>query len=135
MCRQAQLLCGFVCVVGCAACGFPRPLVNSDAGGSDAATEGSVDGGADCMRLGYPSLSWPATSSPRIAVADLNRDGKVDLITTHQSTIGVLLGNGDGLFQPEVEYPVNMVRLGGLFSLPIRSLVVADLNNDGRLDI
>jgi hypothetical protein len=65
-------------------------------------------------------------------VADLNNDGKLDLIVFLENQEGenpyVALGNGDGTFQP----PVAIV--GGLVESP-GDLVVADFNKDGNLDI
>src|SRR5271169_4957500 len=42
-----------------------------------------------------------------IAVADLNGDGKLDLVVANASsgTVGVMLGNGYGWFRPPVTYP------------------------------
>jgi len=68
-------------------------------------------------------------SSPNwVITADLNRDGKPDLITALEgdNAISVSLGNGDGAFQPPVPYSV-----GGV---PI-AMVAVDLNNDGNLDL
>jgi hypothetical protein len=63
-----------------------------------------------------------------VAVADLNGDGKPDLVVaTLTSTIGVLLGNGDGSFGPEVPYAS-----GGPFST---SVAIADVNGDGKPDL
>ena len=71
-----------------------------------------------------------------IAVADLNGDGKPDLIVENDcatsdcntdSTTGVLLGNGDGTFQPVVTFDN-----GGR---GVSSAAVADVNGDGRLDL
>jgi uncharacterized protein (DUF2141 family) len=62
-----------------------------------------------------------------VAIADLNGDGKPDLIATNRDTAGVLLGNGDGTFQAAVNYST-----GGYDPV---SLVVGDLNGDGKLDL
>jgi hypothetical protein len=72
-----------------------------------------------------------------VAVADVNGDGKPDLIVANEtsdpsagfaaSTISVLLGNGDGTFQPAATYAS-----GGSY---LKSLTVADVNHDGKLDI
>lgn len=65
-----------------------------------------------------------------VAVADVNGDGKMDLLvanTYFSNTIGVLLGNGDGSFQPAATYDS-----GGGFPVTI---VPIDLNGDGRIDL
>jgi hypothetical protein len=70
-----------------------------------------------------------------LAVADLNGDGKPDFVVatgetapvSGQGTVGVLLGNGDGTFQPALTYAS-----GGEYAL---SVAVADLNGDGKPDI
>ncbi len=73
--------------------------------------------------------SFPAVGSPRfVAVGDFNRDGKQDIVLTEDinSEVAVLLGNGDGTFQPGVYYA-----LGEGPS----SVRVADFNGDGYLDL
>jgi VCBS repeat protein len=74
-----------------------------------------------------------------IAVADVNGDGNPDLVVANcgpigvnacqsgNGLIGVLLGNGDGTFQPVVTYSS-----GGNTAV---SVAVADLNGDGRPDL
>ena len=59
---------------------------------------------------------------------DFNADGKIDLVTGNiqSKDISVLLGNGDGTFQPVVSYPT-----GGA----VGGLVAGDFNGDDKLDI
>jgi FG-GAP-like repeat len=62
------------------------------------------------------------------AVADFNRDHKPDLaisVTTTDS-VAVLLGNGDGTFQPAVNYAVGSSPQG---------IAIGDVNGDGNPDI
>ncbi len=60
--------------------------------------------------------------------ADLNGDGKMDIITNDRQAnlLTVLLGNGDGTLQDAKPWGVN--------ESPI-SLTASDLNNDGKLDL
>jgi hypothetical protein len=67
-------------------------------------------------------VPWQPNS---VVVADLNGDGKPDLIVG-DSVVSVLLGNGDGTFQPAVTY-----NLDGAAS----SVAVADVNGDGIPDV
>jgi hypothetical protein len=65
------------------------------------------------------------TSATSVSTADLNKDGKLDLVVgDSDGNFIVLLGNGDGTFEPEVDYTG-----GG------PSVVVADFNGDENLDI
>ena len=65
-----------------------------------------------------------------IAAGDFNGDGIPDLATLStwpgSNTFSILLGNGDGTFQPHVDYATG--------NEPV-SLTVADLNGDGKLDL
>jgi hypothetical protein len=70
-----------------------------------------------------------------VAVADLRGSGRLDMVVANwctdvnctASSVGVLLGNGDGTFQPAVAYGS-----GGLYA---DSVAVADVNGDGKPDI
>jgi hypothetical protein len=63
-----------------------------------------------------------------VTAADLNGDGKVDLVGTNaaDSTISVWLGNGDATFQTQVTYAV--AAFPGY-------VAVGDFNGDGHLDL
>jgi hypothetical protein len=72
---------------------------------------------------------FPVGAGPRsVAVADLNHDGRLDLVTANAGSndVSVLLGHGDGTFEPERRFCV------GVFP---QSVAVADLNGDKIPDL
>src|SRR5262245_31279901 len=86
-----------------------------------------------------PPVTFPVGVDPRaVTVADFNHDGKPDLAvlnlgpsSTFQSSLSVLLGNGNGSFQPAVTTAVlNSGRGTGVAA----SIAVGDFNRDGRPD-
>jgi hypothetical protein len=79
----------------------------------------------------YTSGGWSAES---VAVSDLNGDGHLDVVVANglgsDSTYGevsVLLGNGNGTFQPAVSYSS-----GVEFA---QSVAIGDVNGDGKPDL
>src|SRR5256885_15696527 len=74
-------------------------------------------------------VSYATGAAPTaVTVADVNADGRPDLITLNSTSVGsvsVLLGNGDGTFQA--------ARVSAAGTAPT-SLVVADFDGDGVAD-
>jgi hypothetical protein len=72
--------------------------------------------------------TFPVGRDPTsVAVADVNGDGKPDLVVANSdNTVSVLLGNSDGTFQPQQAFPVG--------TSPA-AVAVADVNGDGKPDL
>jgi FG-GAP-like repeat len=78
--------------------------------------------------LTSPDPNNPGRTPQRPVIADFNGDGHPDIAVVDfgSSAISVLLGNGDGTFQPEVPIPVGASPLG---------LVAGYFNSDRHLDL
>src|ERR671910_1609179 len=85
-------------------------------------------------------VTFPNTSgfdSPAVAAVDLNNDGKLDVVVAHEiacytapcvasEVISVMIGNGDGTFQPSREIQVGR---------GMSEIAVGDYNRDGFKDL
>ncbi len=108
--------------------GFPGNVSRPSGSSQNPLPEQIVLGGGS-HPLSYRTGSVPTGVLPyRPVLADLNGDGKLDVIYSSNpaSVIGVALGNGDGSFQAPRLFEGCPSSDG---------LVVTDLNQDGRLDV
>ena len=106
-------------------------ISNCSSNGTIAVIFGNGDGSFQAP-ITYPAGAYEPTS---LALADFDGDGKIDVALVSQSVSGsntagvvsVLLGNGNGTFQPAVSY-----NPGGSGSIAV---AVADVNKDGKPDL
>ena len=67
-----------------------------------------------------------------VAVADFNGDGNLDLVVANYGpdfqvgTVSILLGNGDGSFLPQTQYPAGVNPVG---------IMIGDFNKDDKTDL
>jgi FG-GAP-like repeat/Dockerin type I domain len=87
-----------------------------------------------------PVFSQGFASLNNVQVADVNNDGKPDLILSTADEIAVAIGNGDGTFLPPyvvLEEPSTVLSVNppGPIANGLVDFVLADFNGDGNLDI
>ena len=121
-------------------------VIVNECGGNDptcASTSGTV---SVLLNNGNGTFGTAVTYGPNgyfavaAAVGDVNGDGKPDIVVanncaaapgsggcTTYGNVAVLLGNGDGTFQPTVTYDS-----GGSYA---QSVAIADVNGDGKPDL
>ena len=86
--------------------------------------------GAFTVQPQVPYTGVVASAVVSAQAADLNGDGKVDLVLTGRHTVQVLMGNGNGTFATPLTLSLpSQINLG-----PQKPLLVG-LNNDGGIDI
>jgi FG-GAP-like repeat/FG-GAP repeat len=81
-------------------------------------------------RRDYPTGPY----NKSVALADLNGDGKADIVTANHGgngSVSVLLNKGDGTFEPRHDYRVGHSPYG----TQVNSAAVGDMNADGKPDV
>jgi len=121
----ATILASDVAAAGTAAIKVVNP---APGGGTSNVAFFQVTGPTVAVALATASTyALPANSIPvAVASGDLNGDGKLDLVVADWNAVDVLLGNGDGTFQPPARFDL---------ASPTESVVIGDFNNDGIPDL
>jgi len=113
---------------------YPSAVALGDFNGDGKLDAAVGHGGAGNVRV-YPNQGRGTFGTPVVfqvgpawdlATADMNTDGKLDLILGQTSSPTVILGKGDGTFNPPIYKPIGYA---------VQSVGIADYNRDGKLDV
>jgi len=110
-------------------------LIASDPSNLSVAVLKGAGDGTFLDPIGFPAGVSGVTAPTGVAVADLNGDGRADIVVASSSGccpwsggIGVLMNGGSGTFQPPVYY-------ADPAGVDTGQVAIADLNGDGRADV
>jgi hypothetical protein len=114
--------------------GIPDLVTANNGGNSVTVLLGNGDG------TFQSAVNYPAGNKPlRVVVGDFNGDGVPDLLVLDssvgplfQGTLSLLLGNGDGTFQPAQTITYQPASGASVFP---NDVVVGDFHGDGKLDL
>jgi uncharacterized delta-60 repeat protein len=85
--------------------------------------------------FGPGTSGWVSNDQFPRELADVNGDGKVDIVGFGQNNVFVAFGNGDGSFQPIVADVHDFTAGAGWTSEDHNPRLLADVNHDGAADI
>src|SRR5205807_705759 len=78
-----------------------------------------------------PPVQYAKPGVAELKTADMDGDGRMDLVAVGTDGVSVLYGKGDGTFDARVDYPLP----SGLGLANHIQMAVADLNGDGAPDL
>lgn len=121
-----------------------RDAVYGDFNGDGLADLATVENGSVGVRLAAadgtfaaPQFSATGGGARTLSTGDFNDDGSLDIVTANPegtpADLSVLLGEGDGTFQPPASVTLNAPNAWSL-ALP-SSVMVADITKDGNVDL
>jgi VCBS repeat protein len=90
-----------------------------------------IVGSAAALTPTFTQIEIPVGNEPgSVAVVDLNRDGKLDIVVANMASesMSILLGDGKGHFQPSPGSPFPVGHLPN-------DVAIGDFNGDGNLDL
>jgi hypothetical protein len=100
---------------------------------------GRADGGFDPVQFrladfGYEAGGWRVDRHPRL-LADVNGDGRADIVGFGDAGVYVALGRADGGFDPAQLKIADLGYVAGGWRVDKHPRLLADVNGDGRADI